>query len=72
MVLTSRPSPLTSAMPASRAISELGTRSVTRGQRNSTARQTTPTRHACPFTVEKLPASAASFSVVSTVAVPGG
>ena len=72
MVLTSRPRPLTSAMPASRAISELGTRSVTRGQRNSTARQTTPTRHACPFTVEKLPARAASFSVVSTVAVPGG
>lgn len=72
MVLTSRPRPLTSAMPASRAISELGTRSVTRGQRNSTARQTTPTRHACPFTVDKLPARAASFSVVSTVAVPGG
>ena len=72
MVLTSRPSPLTSAMPASRATSELGTRSVTRGQRNSIARQTTPTKHACQFTVEKLPTRAASFSVVSTVTVSGG
>ena len=61
MVLTSsRPRPLTSAIPASKAMSGWARARSHSGQRNSTARQTTPTRHACPFTVDKLPARAAA------------
>ncbi len=59
-------------MPTNSATSELGMRLLRRGKRNSTARHMAPTRQACMFTVEMLAARAASFSVVSTVAVPAG
>ncbi len=72
MVATSSPSPPTSAMPTSSATNELGTCSVTRGQRNSTTKQMTPTVHASTFTVAMLSTSARTFSVVSMVTVPSG
>ena len=72
MVRTSRPRPLTSAIPANSATSELGTRGTRRGHRNSTARQTRPTMQAWAFTVAMLLARASTFSTVSTVAVPAG
>ena len=72
MVFTFMPRPLTMAMPASRAMSELGIFSVTLGQRNRMARHTAPTMHACTLTVEMLAATATALSMVSTVGVPTG
>ena len=72
MVLTGRSRPSTSAMPATTATSDAGTRSLTRGQTTSAARHASPTIRALMLSVPMLAVTAASLSMLSMGAVPAG
>ena len=72
MVFTFISKIFTIPIPTSTAIRDPGIFSVIKGHTISTARQTTPTRTACQFTVEMLLPTAFTLSMVSMVFVPAG